>query len=79
MINKIAYDEFTPVNGAEPQSADDAETWGKSIIETNQDRGVFTSLQHIDYVWRLGGPKRDAVVGLTEKGFAAFKQLTTEA
>jgi hypothetical protein len=75
MIKKIAYNECTPVNGAEPQSADDAETWAVMIIETNSDKGVFTSLQMNKLAWHSGDKGEDAVVGLTEKGFEAFKQL----
>lgn len=44
MLKKIATDEMTCVNGAEPESIEEFETWADGIIEIAQDKGVFTSL-----------------------------------
>lgn len=71
MIIKIARHECTPVNGAIPECADDASTWADCVIETAQDKGVFTSLLNEKLVYHTGG-KRDAAVGLTQAGFEEF-------
>lgn len=72
MLRKIATNELTPVNGAEPKSANEAETYADCIIETAQDKGVFTSLMNAGLVWHSGSG-RDAVVGFTDKGFNEYK------
>jgi hypothetical protein len=76
IMNKSALNEYTSVNGAEPQSAAETETWAEMIIESPTDKGVFTSLQNQGLVWYNVGPqKREEVVGLTEKGFQIFLEL----
>ena len=74
MLKAIATDDLTPVSGAEPGSHEDATTFADMVIEDAQDKGVFTSLLNADLVWH-SGKGRDAVVGLTVKGFAAYKTL----
>ena len=54
MLKKIATDEMTCVNGAEPESIEQTETWDDGIIETAQDKGVFTSLLNARLVSRIG-------------------------
>ena len=78
MLKKIATDELTPLNGAEPSRVEDAMTWADCVIETAEDKGVFTSLLNEGLVYHTGGPKRDAGVGLTEKGFEVYKSLPKE-
>ena len=65
MLKKIATDELTSVNGAEPESVEETETWAEMIIETAQDKGVFTSLLNAGLAIH-GGKGRDAVVSLTD-------------
>lgn len=72
MLKKIATDELTPVNGIEPQTRFEAETFADCIIEDAEDKGVFTSLLNAGLVWHAGKGK-DAIVGLTDAGFAAYK------
>jgi hypothetical protein len=72
MLRKIARDELTPLNGAEPDSHTDATTFADVVIETAEDKGVFTSLMNAGFVWH-SGKGRDAVIGLTADGFAAYK------
>jgi hypothetical protein len=74
MLKAIARDELTPVNGAEPESRHDAETFADCVIETAVDKGTFTSLLNAGLVWH-SGKGRDAVVGLTDAGFDAYKAL----
>jgi len=76
MIRKIATSEYTPVNGDTPRTAKETETWRDTIIETPEDKGVFTSLLNAGLVWS-SGRAHDAGCGLTEAGFAAF--LTMQA
>lgn len=75
MLTRIARDELTELNGAEPNKAREASTWADCVIEDAQDKGTFTSLLNADLVWHAG-KGRDAVVGLTEAGFAAYKALS---
>lgn len=74
MLKAIARDELTPINGAEPTNHEDATTYADMVIETSQDKGTFTSLKNAGLVWH-SGKGRDAVVGLTETGFAAYKAI----
>lgn len=78
MIRKIARNEFTPVNGAIPENAANTETWANVIIESAEDKGVFTSLKNAGLVWHSGENGRDAGVGLTEKGFQVFVKIEKE-
>lgn len=74
MLRKIARNELTPVNGAEPQDRTEAETFADCVIESAEDKGVFTSLLNANLVWH-SGTGRDAVVGLTDAGFTFYKAL----
>ena len=73
MIKKIATDEYTPINGATPARREDAETWQEMVIETPEDKGVFTSLLTAGLVWSNGRGK-DAACGLTDAGFEAIQR-----
>lgn len=73
MIKKIALDEYTPVNGSIPKVVEDATTWQEMIVESPQDKGVFTSLLNARMVWSSGRGK-DAVCGLTDKGLSEFQK-----
>lgn len=77
MIKKIAFDEFTEVNGRMPQDVDQTHTWADGIIETAEDKGVFTSLLNADLVWH-SGKGRDAGVGLTPAGFALLLEIVAQ-
>lgn len=72
MLKKIARNELTCVNGAEPENIRETETWADCIIETDQDKGVFTSLLNANLATH-GGKGRDAVVALTEEGLAVYR------
>jgi hypothetical protein len=74
MIKAIAMDEYTPVNGAVPECKEDASTWQEMIVNTPEDKGVFTSLLNAGLIWSDGRGK-DAACGLTDKGFAEFIKL----
>jgi N12 class adenine-specific DNA methylase len=74
MLFKIARSEHTSINGAMPRNAGETETWADTIIETPQDKGVFTSLQNAGLVWH-SGEKEDAGVGLTDTGFALYQAI----
>lgn len=74
MIVAIAEDEYTPLNGHEPDRAEDATTWQEMIINDSEDKGVFTSLLNAELVWS-GGRGKDAGCGLTQKGFEVYKRI----
>ena len=76
MLKKIARSEYSAVNGSEPDSLDDiGQVWADTIIEDAQDKGVFTSLLKEDFVFHTGTGDKDAGVGLTTAGFAAYKKV----
>lgn len=74
MLKKIATSEFTRLNGAEPKNAEDTLTWASDVIETSQDKGVFTSLLNAGLAIHHGDG-RDAVVKLSDSGFKVYKLL----
>lgn len=74
MLYKIARSEYTTVNGAVPKNAQETETWADTIIETAEDKGVFTSLKNAGLVWH-SGEEKDAGVGLTEAGFLLYEKI----
>jgi hypothetical protein len=71
MLGKIAAEELNGGNGR-PEKAQETETYADMIIETAQDKGVFTSLQNAGLVWHDGQKGREAGVGMTAEGFAAW-------
>ncbi len=78
MIVAIAESDFTPVNGAVPETLEDIDwVWANDIIEDAIDKGVFTSLLNANLVDH-GGKNRDAVVTLTTAGFAEYQRIKTE-
>ena len=74
MIIKIARDEYNAINGAMPTCKEETNTWQEMIIESQQDKGTFTSLMNAGLVWSNGRGK-DAACGLTEAGFAEFLKI----
>ena len=74
MLEKIATSEFTSVSGAEPENIDETVTWASTIIENNQDKGVFTSLLKEDMVIHIPDGV-DSLVSLTQKGLDTYKSL----
>lgn len=78
MILKIASSEYNGVDGEKLEEASDSQTWADCIIESAQDKGVFTSLLNSEMVYHIPDG-RDSVVGLTEKGFKCWKLLSSEA
>lgn len=78
MIKNIARSEFTAVNGAEPQGLTDIGwVWANTVIETAEDKGVFTSLVNAGMTQHCGNKGRDACVTLTQSGLDAYKALAT--
>ena len=74
MLIKIATSEFTSVNGAIPESVDETVTWASTIIENNQDKGVFTSLLKEGLVTHTPDGV-DSLVALTSEGLTAYHQI----
>ena len=75
MLKKMARSEYTELNGAEPESlADVGALWADCIIETQQDKGTYTSLIASGMVTKSSKGK-DAAVGLTQLGFNTYKSL----
>jgi hypothetical protein len=76
MLRKIARNDFTERNGAEPQAlADIGWIWANCVIETAEDKGVFTSLVNAGLAEHDGNKGRDACVTLTKAGFDAYRAL----
>lgn len=73
MILKIATNEMNSANG-KPTTANETETWADGVIESAEDKGVFTSLFNAGLAYHVG-KGRDAGVGLTDSGFDAYLSL----
>ena len=74
MLNKIARNDFTNVNGDEPKTLNDIGwIWASEIIVTAQDKGVYTSLVNANMVEHNGESGLNACITLTIKGFEAYK------
>lgn len=74
MIVAIAESEFNGVGGEIPENKEDAHTWAEMIIESAQDKGVFTSMLNAELVWHNQDGK-DSICGLTDKGFAEYQRI----
>lgn len=74
MIMKIAESEYNAVDGAEPESHIEAYTWLECVIESQQDNGVFVSLQNVGMVYNEGIGK-EGTAHLTEKGFKYYQSI----
>ena len=74
MLKKIARSEYTPMNGCEPETYLDTETWSNAVLETAQDNGVFTSLLNANLV-QHSGEGRYATVWLTEECFKEYEAI----
>ena len=74
IIDKIAYSDFTNINGAEPKDINDIGwVWANCIIESKSDGGVFSSLLKKGLVKHTGFGDDDDAVTLTESGFKVFQ------
>jgi hypothetical protein len=74
MINSIAFSEYQPVNGEQPESFDQTDwIWADCVIETSADKGTFTSLVNEGLAEHNGHKGQDACVRLTERGFKVFQ------
>ena len=74
MIVRIAEDLHTPCNGARPACRADTATWANTVIEDAEDRGVVRSLVNAGLVIH-SGKGEDAIVYLTEAGFAEYNRI----
>ena len=74
MLNKIAKSEFNVLDGQIPNIVEDSATWAEVIIETAQDKGVFTSLLNAGLVFHFDDGK-DSTVQLSGKGLNIVKGL----
>lgn len=73
MIKNIALNDFTNINGAEPQSlADIGWVWASTVIETKSDKGVFMHLSMKGLVYHNNNKGCDACVTLTQAGLNAY-------
>lgn len=78
MIIRIAEDQFGPTNGS-PKCAEDTATF--MVVETPEDKGVFTSLKRIGLVWFQSESKKgenDEACGLTEAGWQKYIEIKGE-
>ena len=74
MLNKVATSEHNEMNG-NPTKVEQTITWADQMIETPQDKGVFTSLLNAKLVAHEGEGV-DAVVYLTDAGWNAWKGVS---
>ncbi|WP_347990393.1 hypothetical protein [Methylomonas sp. AM2-LC] len=74
MLKKIATSEFTHLNGAEPACATDTQTWADAVIESNEDKGTFTSLMNAGLV-KHSGYDTEKTVELSDQGFSVYMQV----
>lgn len=74
MIVAIAEDELTPCNGGRPDKAEDASTWADMVITDAETRGVARSLVNAGLIYH-DHEGRDAIVGLTNEGFAEYNRI----
>jgi hypothetical protein len=80
LIDAIAHSEFQPTNGGTPKTFEDTDwVWAEFIIQTAEDKGVFTSLVNAGLAQHNGHKGNDACVRLTEAGFEAFQQQVQTA
>ena len=70
MLTKIALNKHSVCKGNEPETASDTFTPISYVIESPEDRAIFTSLLRFGWVVEL----KD-IVGLTELGFETFEEL----
>lgn len=78
MLKKIALNEYTALNGAEPDTADQTSCWMDCIVESKADGAVFVSLSKkglINYFKDKEEP-RESVCKLTELGLIVYKKIT---
>ena len=76
LLNKIATSETNTANG-NPQSHLETKTWANQMIETAEDKGVFSSLVKeglVEHHHNGCGNQYDATLGMTVDGFAAWKK-----
>ena len=76
MLIKIATCEFNGVDGIadELDQPFQSTTLANMIIESCQDKGVFTSMLNADLVFH-NSDEADSTVGFTQKGFEIFKNI----
>ena len=77
MLVAIAESEFNAVGGDIPKNKEDAQTWAEMVIETAQDKGVFTSMLNADLVYHVQDGK-DSICGLTAKGFEEYQRIKSK-
>ncbi|MFA7143618.1 MAG: hypothetical protein WC175_06600 [Candidatus Dojkabacteria bacterium] len=78
MLKKIALNEYTTLNGAEPDTADQSSCWMDCIVESKSDGAIFISLSKkglINYFKDKEEP-RESICELTNLGLAAYKKIT---
>lgn len=72
MLEKIARNKATCINGAKPDGIEETITWTYTVIENDQDESIFDSLLTEGMViYSLGGGVH-SFVSLTQKGFNTY-------
>ena len=81
LLNVIAHDECSPINGATPESIDDCTTWVDVInwgdemnMNKNQIKGILSSMvkKELIDIYKDDG---DTAVCFLPKGWEEFKKL----
>lgn len=80
LLDSIAHNEMTPVNGARPEKAEDANCWvwideiaNDLGVSINAAKGVLGSAVKKGLVWHCPEDDGEHGVGLSEEGFAVFE------
>ena len=74
VLTAIAEDEYTELNGGEPDTVEQCVTYAFSAVSSKSDGGVLTSLIKKDLAFHDPQPFGVDLVGLTELGFKAYKE-----
>lgn len=72
LLNKIALNKHSAVNGKEPNKAEDTKVPIEFVLESNLDRVTITSLFRFKWVTLND---KDDTIALTELGFQIFEEI----
>jgi len=77
MIVKIAHSEYNAVNGRSPKSSYDTDTYINMVVETQEDKGVLSSLikKELVYSTVVKTGSDDNTCMLSETGFQMYLEI----
>jgi len=80
MIVKIAHSDYNPANGRDPKGSYDTETYTNAVVETQEDKGVFSSLVKKEMVYStvIKSGSDDNTCMLSEAGFQMYLEIMAQ-